>query len=206
TKQNILKPNGSTFTASRGDDFLVSGDKNFRPINLRWGPDGGIYVIDWHDQNPCHQAKPDDWDYEHGRIYRIAPKGTKAKKAEDLGKKTDVELMKLLEHDNPYHYRTALRLISQRKEFSHESVQALLSETLVRCKIRGIWAAYGMGQYAGLMVGGQALQRIPESMQKQPTNEFMAWHWRAASETELFQVNTEFLKFLADRMKTEKSP
>jgi hypothetical protein len=57
-KQNVLKPNGSTYTASRGDDFLVSGDKNFRPINLRWGPAGDIYLIDWHDQNPCHQTDP----------------------------------------------------------------------------------------------------------------------------------------------------
>ena len=72
-KQNILKPNGSTFTASRGDDFLVSGDKNFRPIQMRWAPDGSILVSDWHDQNPCHQTNPDDWDYEHGRIYRIVP-------------------------------------------------------------------------------------------------------------------------------------
>jgi len=30
-----------------------------------------LYLSDWHDQNPCHQTKPDDWDYEHGRIYRI---------------------------------------------------------------------------------------------------------------------------------------
>ncbi|MFT3880460.1 MAG: c-type cytochrome [Gemmatales bacterium] len=72
-KQNILIPNGSTFTASRGDDFLVSGDKNFRPIQMRWAPDGSILVSDWHDQNPCHQTNPDDWDYERGRIYRIVP-------------------------------------------------------------------------------------------------------------------------------------
>lgn len=72
-KRNTLKPNGSTFTASRADDFLVSGDKNFRPIQMRWAPDGSILVSDWHDQNPCHQTSPDDWDYERGRIYRIEP-------------------------------------------------------------------------------------------------------------------------------------
>src|SRR5262249_20773867 len=36
-KRNVLKPNGSTYIATEADDFLVSGDKNFRPINLRWG-------------------------------------------------------------------------------------------------------------------------------------------------------------------------
>jgi putative membrane-bound dehydrogenase-like protein len=115
-KQNILKPNGSSFTASRGDDFLVSGDKNFRPINLRWGPNGEIYCIDWHDQNPCHQAKPDSWDYEHGRVYRIQPKGLPTKKAEDFSRRTTAELLKLIDDPNPYRYRTALRLLGERAE------------------------------------------------------------------------------------------
>ena len=127
-KQNILKPNGSTYTATRGDDFLQSGDKNFRPINMRWGPLGDIYVIDWHDQNPCHQAAADSWDYEHGRIFRIQLKGTKQKKAEDLGKKTDEELIDMLDRlgnrvgertedivPMPYLSRTAMRLLGERQ-------------------------------------------------------------------------------------------
>jgi putative membrane-bound dehydrogenase-like protein len=113
-KQNILKPNGSSYTASRGDDFLVSGDKNFRPINLRWGPNGEIYCIDWHDQHPCHQTNPDDWDYEHGRVYRIQPKGLKTKVAEDFAQKSDEQLAKAFADDNPYVYRTAMRLIGER--------------------------------------------------------------------------------------------
>ena len=115
-KRNVLKRNGSTFTASRADDFLVSGDKNFRPINLRWGPNGEIYVIDWHDQNPCSQADTDSWNYEHGRVYRIVRKGATTKKAEDLGKKTDVEIANLArENANPWSYRTALRLLFERR-------------------------------------------------------------------------------------------
>jgi len=113
-KQNILKPNGSSYIASRGDDFLVSGDKNFRPINLRWGHNGEIYCIDWHDQHPCHQTNPDDWDYEHGRVYRIQPKGLKTKKAENLGAKSDEELSALTSNQNPYVARTALRLVRER--------------------------------------------------------------------------------------------
>lgn len=120
-KQNVLKPKGSTFTASRGDDFLVSGDKNFRPINMKWGPNGDIYLIDWHDQNPCHQAAADSWDYERGRVYRIQVKGREGRKAEDLGKKSDKELVRLLDtrHDlptnpTPYDIRTAQRLVIER--------------------------------------------------------------------------------------------
>ncbi|HLW68314.1 MAG TPA: PVC-type heme-binding CxxCH protein [Gemmataceae bacterium] len=143
-KQNILKKNGSTFSASRADDFLVSGDKNFRPINLRWGPDGAIYIIDWHDQNPCHQAAPDSWDYEHGRIYRLAPKGLKPAKAEDLGKRSDESLQSLVNDANPYVYRTALRLISDRKRGSGdlEGLSKVLAQAPPERKVRGIWYSF----------------------------------------------------------------
>ena len=115
-KQNILKPNGSSFTATKGEDFLVSGDKNFRPINMKWGPNGDIYLIDWHDQMPCHQAKPDEWDYQRGRVYRIQVKGTKLKKAEDLTKLTRWQLIKSIQkNETPYAYRTALRLLAEEK-------------------------------------------------------------------------------------------
>jgi putative membrane-bound dehydrogenase-like protein len=120
-KQNILKPNGSSYSATRGDDFLVSGDKNFRPINLKWGPNGDIYLIDWHDQMPCHQAKPDEWDYERGRVYRIQVKGRKGKKTADLGKMDPAELaLTATMHEDPFTRRTALRLVH---EMSDEGVQ-----------------------------------------------------------------------------------
>ena len=113
-KQNILKPNGSSYTASRGDDFLVSGDKNVRPINLKWGPNGDIYLIDWHDQMPCHQAKADEWDYERGRVYRINVKGRVAKKPEDLGKRSRQQLLEAAVFaKDPWERRTALRLTSE---------------------------------------------------------------------------------------------
>jgi putative membrane-bound dehydrogenase-like protein len=115
-KRNVLKPNGSTYTASRADDFLVSGDKNVRPINMKWGPNGDIYLIDWHDQNPCHQAAADSWDYERGRVYRIQLKGTTPKKTEDLGKKPTADLVQTaVENADPWRYRTALRLLTERQ-------------------------------------------------------------------------------------------
>ena len=136
-KHNILKPNGSSYTASRGDDFLTSGDKNVRPINLKWGPHGDIYLIDWHDQNPCHQARAEDWDYSRGRVYRIQLKDRKGGKAKDLAKRTPAELRErqrrpfdarnqedpakrtpaelrdLIAEADPYTRRSALRLLSE---------------------------------------------------------------------------------------------
>ncbi len=158
-KQNILKPNGSTYTASRGDDFLVSGDKNFRPINLKWGPNGDIYLIDWHDQNPCHQTNPDDWDYDRGRVYRIQLKGTKPKKAEDLGKKTPAELLKLIDDADPYRYRTALRLLSGLSKEDRMAVGQPLVEKGNKMELRELWAAHHLTK--SLTVGGDGAGSNP---------------------------------------------
>ncbi len=121
-KHDNLRPNGSTYIGTHAPDFLVSGDKNFRPINMRWGPDGSIYLIDWHDQNPCHQADPGSWDMTHGRIYKIQRTGAKPQPAIDLAKLTNEELIGLLTKDNPYYYRTALRLLNERKGEGHTRV------------------------------------------------------------------------------------
>ena len=137
----MLRRNGSTFTASHAPDFLVSGDKNFRPINMRWGPDGSIYVIDWHDQNPCHQAAPDSWDMTHGRIYKIQRKGTKSQPPPDLSKKSSKELVALLKNDNPWWYRTALRLLKERSDRSvlPQLRQLALQNDNDAHALRGLW-------------------------------------------------------------------
>ncbi len=151
-KRDILQRRGSTFVARHAPDFLVSGDKNFRPINLRWGPDGSIYVIDWHDQNPCHQAAPDSWDMTHGRIYKIQRKGTKRKPPGDLSKKSSAELVELLKNDNPWWYRTALRLLAERRD---RSVARSLTELALQSKddrlsLRGLWGLYAIGAFDDL--------------------------------------------------------
>ncbi len=145
-KQNILKLNGSSYIASRGDDFLTSGDKNVRPINLKWGPLGDIYLIDWHDQNPCHQTKADEWDYERGRVYRIQLKGTTPKKAMDLGKMSAVDLYKFLVSGTPYEQRTALLMLSDRPleklSFGSSVRVPFLAELEKNDDPRYVWASF----------------------------------------------------------------
>ncbi|MFN4259282.1 MAG: PVC-type heme-binding CxxCH protein [Gemmataceae bacterium] len=154
-KRNTLKRNGSTFTGSRADDFLVSGDKNFRPINLRWAHDGGIYLIDWHDQNPCHQAHPDSWDKEHGRIYKIQPKGLQEGPAPNLGNWSSTELAEELgkKDSHPWRWRTALRLLAERKGLNQnaEVVGELLAGNFANRRndesmtLRSLWGFHAVG-------------------------------------------------------------
>ena len=148
-KRDVLERRGSTFVARHAADFLVSGDKNFRPINLRWGPDGSIYVIDWHDQNPCHQANPDSWDMTHGRIYKIQRTGSRRTPPADLSKKSSRDLVELLTNNIPWWHRTALRLLAERRD---RAVVPRLEDMLLHGKedtlsLRGLWGLYGIGAF-----------------------------------------------------------
>ncbi len=158
-KRDELRPNGSTYVGTHAPDFLVSGDKNLRPINMRRGPDGSIYLIDWHDQNPCHQAAPDSWDMTHGRIYKIQRTAAKQQPSVDMAKLSTAELVQQLSRENPYWYRTALRLLSERKD---ASAAAKLEELLLTSRepvhaLRALWGLHAVGAF-NEAIGRKALE------------------------------------------------
>lgn len=200
-KRDLLRRNGSTYTAPHAPDFLVSGDKNFRPINLRWGPDGSIYVIDWHDQNPCHQAPPDSWDKEHGRIYKIQRTGHKAAPAEDLGRRSNHDLIELLNHSNPYIYRTALRLLAERRGKLSERDLGHLRAGFTAASLRAFWALYAVGAFDEKLAA-QALTLFNRDEGNDPA--MRLWAVRFLGESG--KVSESMLARLTELAKTEKAP
>ena len=110
---DILKRDGSGFIASHGKDLLFANDRWFRGINLKYGPDGSVYLIDWYDPNACHRNQPEIWDRTNGRIYRVSYGDGRPEKV-DLAAMTSVELVGLHQHENDWHVRTARRLLQER--------------------------------------------------------------------------------------------
>ena len=126
--RNVLEPNGVGLIARRVDknrEFLASRDIWFRPVNMRNGPDGNLYIADMYRQVinegvvlPPALRKSFDLTEgsSHGRIYRVVPDGFKQPTIPDLGKATTTELVSLLEHPNAWHHVTAARLLYQRQD------------------------------------------------------------------------------------------
>lgn len=88
-----LAENGSTFLAKEMPDLLRSTNVTFRPIDLRMGPDGALYVADW--SNPIIQHGEVDFrdprrDHEHGRIWRVAAKAENRKQKAESRKRRDL--------------------------------------------------------------------------------------------------------------------
>jgi putative membrane-bound dehydrogenase-like protein len=65
-----LEREGSGYVARHEPDIAKSSDTWFRGIDLNYGPDGAVYIIDWSDTGECHEH--DGVHRLSGRVYRIA--------------------------------------------------------------------------------------------------------------------------------------
>jgi hypothetical protein len=142
---------GSGYVGKHGDDLLMSNDRWFRGINLRTGPDGSAYLIDWYDRNACHRVNPEIWDRTNGRVYNIAY-GVPQRQQVDLSKLSDEDLAELAWHKNDWFVRVSRRLLQQRAASGkmdtagvQSKIDKLLSSDQETRVLRGIWLAHATG-------------------------------------------------------------
>jgi putative heme-binding domain-containing protein len=72
--QYKVEDKGGSFGASEESPIVYSSDPNFRPSDLKIGPDGAIWFIDWHNTiigHLQHALRDPSRDRTHGRIYRV---------------------------------------------------------------------------------------------------------------------------------------
>ena len=91
-----LADDGAGYVTQEHEDLLRSDSVTFRPIDVKTGPDGALYIADW--ANPIINHGEVDFrdprrDREHGRIWRVARKGNPPTKAPDLTKLSPEELL-----------------------------------------------------------------------------------------------------------------
>ncbi|QJW95329.1 PVC-type heme-binding CxxCH protein [Frigoriglobus tundricola] len=100
---------GATPVAKEQPDFLVSKDRWFRPVDIKLGPDGALYVADFYNKIIGHyevDLKDPRRDKDRGRVWRIVWRGKdgKAPAAEapraDFTAAKDDELLDDLLHPN----------------------------------------------------------------------------------------------------------
>ena len=70
---------GAGFNAKVLEPLIESKHPNFRPVDVKMGPDGAIYVADWYNSiinHANHDFRDPRRDNGHGRIWRITKKGS----------------------------------------------------------------------------------------------------------------------------------
>ncbi|MDO1445480.1 c-type cytochrome [Rhodocytophaga aerolata] len=98
---------GTTPVGKKEEDFVLSADPWFRPVDVKMGPDGAIYIADFYNSIIGHYEVPLEHpkrDRIRGRIWRVSYKGNSSQT--NLAHQTNwttataAELIQALNHDN----------------------------------------------------------------------------------------------------------
>ena len=181
------RADGAYFKGSDRLDVLSSPDQLFRPVDIAFGLDGGMYVSDFcsriigHAQNSMRDPR---WDPQCGRIWRITYKGKPVvkdwPKIEDA--KTD-ELLELLKHP-----QDLVRDHTRRKLRHTKGIVSLLDSWLEKNRedesiLEALWI---------LQDQGESRQSLVERLLKSEDHRI-----RAAA--------THLIRFQADQLKKPKA-
>jgi putative heme-binding domain-containing protein len=97
--RNRIVRQGATVRAEELPDLLTSDDPWFRPVDLRFGPDGALYIADFYNRIIGHYEVPldhPDRDRERGRIFRVRMTDQAARKSLRIADASMEEKVKLL--------------------------------------------------------------------------------------------------------------
>ncbi len=147
---DIMVPHGSSFIGKHGDDFMPTNDLAWVGFSVEIGPEGGVYILDWHDTDVCGNAInfPNS-----GRVYRIMPKDAKRIVRPNLRSLTDAQLVEMQSHTNDWYVRQSRLLLHTRHaagELDDSLVHDKLSDLLQSAqatpeRLRALWALYVTG-------------------------------------------------------------
>ncbi len=139
---------GSSYKTFEEPFLLTSKDGWFRPVDLKAGPDGALYIADLYENRISHVDPRDNWHRQSGRIYRIRAADTKPLAPFDLGTKSDTELVELLSNKNRWFRDTALRLLYDRKDASLlPMLKAKFNDSSGQDALEMLWAINACGGF-----------------------------------------------------------
>lgn len=154
--RNTMHLNGSSPESKREEDFLISDDPWFRPVDLKTGPDGSIYVADFYNRIIGHYEVPKDHpgrDRTSGRIWKITYTGNKSKQTpKDWSKASLEELVKALDYP-----QLSTRMIIANYLVDNYGQKAItpvrnmleLGSTNSKSFIQGLWILYRLNALPG---------------------------------------------------------
>lgn len=93
-----VSDDGAGYSIKGLDPLIESSSANFRPVDLKMGPDGAAYILDWY--NPLighmqHSFRDERRDTTHGRVWRVTYKD---RPLVEKPKLVDVPLAKVVSH------------------------------------------------------------------------------------------------------------
>ncbi len=190
-----VSTDGSTYKTQDLGHPVTTSDRQFRPVDIKLGPDGAIYVADMYEPQISHrQHFSGQIDKTNGRIYRLQNKNIPAPNKFDYGKMASKDLLGLLEHPNRWHRQTIQRLLGDRKDSSViGQLKKNIAEQTGQLALESLWA---------LSLSGGFDEEVALETLSHENPSVRIWTVRLLCDD--FQVSAKIANALADRA-TEES-
>jgi putative membrane-bound dehydrogenase-like protein len=164
--QEALKPEGPTYKGElveQDEEWLRSTDLWYSPIDVTFGPDGAMYVLDFYTpvvthndtRGPQHSrsnasVRPDRDQY-FGRIYKLQHQAATKLPNPDLTTANGTALVAAFKHPNKTVRFNALRILVEKSAtLGSQALPALTAmatnESFVPARISALWALQRMDQ------------------------------------------------------------
>ncbi len=141
-----IDPYQSSFQTEDIERIVKTDDPWFRPVDIKTGPDGCVYVADMYEQRIDHSSHyAGRVDRTNGRVYRIKPKGMSPPSSSLAGKHSDALLAEL---NSPVKWRrqTALRLLGDQPNRSlSEPLFEMIQSSSNQLALEALWALHANG-------------------------------------------------------------
>ena len=158
----IVERSGSGYRGHRPEEeqqseFVASTDQWFRPVNVRVGADGALYVSDMYREiiedysaipRFLQQQYGVAYGDAHGRIWRLVSAEKPLRTVENLEEKTSAELVDLLADSDSWWRETAQRLLVEREDDTVVPALAKMARegATGQAKIHALYTLAGLGR------------------------------------------------------------
>ncbi|GGM76899.1 hypothetical protein GCM10010967_05610 [Dyadobacter beijingensis] len=151
--RNTITFIGSTPSSKKEEPFLVSKDPWFRPVDIKVGPDGALYIADFYNRIIGHYEvalNHPGRDRVSGRIWKVAYKGNKPHEnlpVTDWSKATIGQLLQGLRHPQlNTRLKVADRLVDTWREKAVGPLRGLLNaDTDPATHAHALWILHRLG-------------------------------------------------------------
>ena len=152
----LIRAESVSYEATKREEaeFIAATDLWFRPVHMRFGPDGAMYILDFYNQaishndirgiehGPGNAAVRPDRDHKHGRIWRVQHKEARSFAAPNFE-----NLVAVLEHPNGWARNTAQRLLIEKGGTNavSELGTLLVKSRYPYAKVHALWTLGRLG-------------------------------------------------------------